>query len=397
MQYFASFQPFEIFEEFDGVPGTYIKSFLISDVINLNNWQATHEANTTNITSFLGRPGIHYFNSEGMRDHTSATSFEKSLQLQELYRAANIISVGCDIESHKCWQISKVTDADVAEKIKSGEIKWISPSIWPKENSVEIIMQTDGSELSRVHDYTGLHYAFVDEPAYGDDAEIKPFCDGTTKSCQEQLQKFDAAIDNVGPITEKKIIIPKKENTSKNKSYTSDKIKTTQPDLMATEEELRKELEDAKKALKATEEELEKIKKDEGAKKATDEEESEEKKSEGKKATDEEKEDEEKTALKARIESLEKVPIVKDIVSGQLSAGVITEDKVPTVTNQLMAASKLELEAIFNTQKSFEAKLNTISHSQSTPYMGSYSSDSSSFDASLEDIDDEKLLLEVSG
>ena len=49
MQYFASFEPFEIFEEFNGVPGTYIKSFLISDKINLNNWQATHEANISNL------------------------------------------------------------------------------------------------------------------------------------------------------------------------------------------------------------------------------------------------------------------------------------------------------------------------------------------------------------
>ncbi|MDH3833073.1 MAG: hypothetical protein OES34_02780 [Nitrosopumilus sp.] len=40
MQYFfVSFEPFEIFEEFNGVPGTYIKSFLISDKINLNGCQ----------------------------------------------------------------------------------------------------------------------------------------------------------------------------------------------------------------------------------------------------------------------------------------------------------------------------------------------------------------------
>jgi len=31
VQYFASFEPFEVFEEFNGVPGVYIKSFLISD------------------------------------------------------------------------------------------------------------------------------------------------------------------------------------------------------------------------------------------------------------------------------------------------------------------------------------------------------------------------------
>lgn len=62
MQYFASFEPFEIFDEFNGVKGTYIKSFLISDKINLNKWQATHEAN---LDTFLGRPGIHYINEEG--------------------------------------------------------------------------------------------------------------------------------------------------------------------------------------------------------------------------------------------------------------------------------------------------------------------------------------------
>ena len=80
MQYFASFQPFEIFQEFNGVQGDYIKSFLISDRVNLNKWQATHEANLSNLDSFLARPGIHYINPEnGKRDHTGATTFEKSL------------------------------------------------------------------------------------------------------------------------------------------------------------------------------------------------------------------------------------------------------------------------------------------------------------------------------
>ena len=124
MQYFASFEPFEIFDEFNGVQGTYIKSFLISDKINLNDWQATHEANMANLESFLGRPGIHYINPEnGKRDHTGATSFEKSLQIQELYRAASIIAVGSDIPTKKNWQVSKMADDDIAQKIKSKEIK----------------------------------------------------------------------------------------------------------------------------------------------------------------------------------------------------------------------------------------------------------------------------------
>jgi len=105
MQNFASFEPFEIFDEFNETPGTYIKSFLISDKTNLNNWQATHEANMANLDSFLGRPGIHYINPEnGKRDHTGATTFAKSLQLHELYRAASIIAVGSDIPTKKNWR-----------------------------------------------------------------------------------------------------------------------------------------------------------------------------------------------------------------------------------------------------------------------------------------------------
>ena len=406
MQYFAAFEPFEVFEEFNGVPGTYIKSFLISDVINLNKWQATHEANIANLDTFMGRPGIHYINPEnGKRDHTGATTFEKSLQLQELYRAASIIAVGSDISTKKNWQMSRMVDDDVAEKIKSGDIKFISPSIWPDEDAVEIIKETDGSTVERVHAYRGLHYAFVDEPAYGIDAEIKAFCDGTTKACQIELARFNASIDQVGPITDKKIIIPKKKKgkgQAKSKTkYSSDddpdtshNTNSTLNKTMATQEELQKKLDEAETALKATEEELEKLK-DKEAKRAAQEPEEEEKDSKAKKA-EEEEEDKEKEAMKARIATLEKEPIVEKIVSAQLSAGIIAEDKVPEITSSLMAASKDELVRTLNTSKSYEAKLNSLSASVSVPNMGSFSA-SSTYDASLDSVDDEELLMAVGG
>ena len=79
MQYFASFQPFEVFSEFNGVPGNYIKSFLISDKVNLNKWQATHASNLSNLDSFLGRPGIHYINSEAGKRETIMTVLFQNL------------------------------------------------------------------------------------------------------------------------------------------------------------------------------------------------------------------------------------------------------------------------------------------------------------------------------
>ena len=396
-QYFASFEPFEVFDEFNGVQGTYIKSFLISDKINLNDWQATHEANISNLDTFLGRPGIHYINPEnGKRDHTGATSFEKSLQLQELYRAASIISVGSEIATKKNWQVSKMVDDDVAAKIKSREIKWISPSIWPEENSVEQIEHTDGRTIDVVHDYKGLHYAFVDEPAYDDEAAIKSFCDGTTKACQLELQKFNASIDNVAPLTEHEIKTKKKKkkNSSATDANTSHKKITTSANLMTNEVEvLQKKLEESEKARKATDEEFEKLK-DKEAKRAA---EDEEKDKEAKKATDEDKK--EKEELEAKVAKLEKVPIVEKIISSQLSAGVIASDKESETRTQLMSASLDTLNATLNTSKSFEAKIKSHSTAGlSVPYMGSISDDSSdygSFDAKVDDVDYYQTIQEV--
>jgi len=53
MLYFASFEPFEVFDEFNGITGTYIESFLISDKINLNKWLATQENSLANPDSIL--------------------------------------------------------------------------------------------------------------------------------------------------------------------------------------------------------------------------------------------------------------------------------------------------------------------------------------------------------
>jgi hypothetical protein len=41
MQYFTSFEPFEIFDEFNGVRGIYIKSFLNLDKMNLADGPAS--------------------------------------------------------------------------------------------------------------------------------------------------------------------------------------------------------------------------------------------------------------------------------------------------------------------------------------------------------------------
>ena len=237
-----------------------------------------------------------------------------------------------------------------------------------------------------------MHYAFVDDPAYDVDAEIKSVCDGTTKQCQIELQKFDASINEVGPITDKKIILPKKQekekekNSSKPTSNTSHKNNSTSETQMATDEELQKNLDESEKALKATEEELNKLK-DKEAKRATEEEEKE--KAAKKAAEDEEKEKEE---LEAKVARLEKVPVIDKIISAQLSAGIISANQESETREQMLSASLDELSRNLKTSQSYEAKLKSLSANVNVPYLGS---DSGSFDVSLEDIDDEQLLMEV--
>jgi len=163
---------------------------------------------------------------------------------------------------------------------------------------------------------------------------------------------------------------------------------------MATEEELRKDLEIAKKATEDIKKELDEKK----SKKAQDNEDEEDEELEGKKGQDEDKEDEEKKALKAQVESLTaqaKIPIVDKIITAQLSASVISHSNEHNVRSKLMNASLDQLTQQYELIKPFETKLNSLtSVNQGIPYMGS---DAGSFDASLNDIDDEQLLQEVSG
>ena len=155
---------------------------------------------------------------------------------------------------------------------------------------------------------------------------------------------------------------------------------------MTTDEELQKKLEATDEKLKEATEEL---KEEKEARKATEEEETEKKNEEARKATDEDmkKDDEEKTALKARIEILEKVPVVNEIVQSHLSAKLITSDKVSDFRAKLEKESITQLNARLETSKQFEAKMQNTSAATSVDihYYGSAGvpdDDHSSFDAS---------------
>ena len=66
--------------------GFFVPGHLISDRLNANGWMVTKEANRLDGQTFVGRPDIEFFNSDGERDHTTGDTFEESLKNQEPFK-----------------------------------------------------------------------------------------------------------------------------------------------------------------------------------------------------------------------------------------------------------------------------------------------------------------------
>ena len=180
--YFKANSGIEILEKYEGRSGQFLKTFAINDQRNKNGWRAIWEGIKKNIDTFKDKPGIEFTkcNEDGCDlDHTEAQTEELSLKVQEPFRVSTIIGNTLDEENHTAFFIHKVNDSNFFEKIKKGKIKFVSPSIWPKSGGYEIVGQTeDGQPMIDVWDWGGLHDAFVNKPAFGDDAKITATCEG---------------------------------------------------------------------------------------------------------------------------------------------------------------------------------------------------------------------------
>lgn len=187
--YFAATE-FEVLDEFEGESGTFIKSFLINSKLNLKDWEVTAEANRLDGPEFKGMPGIEFF-IKGRRDHTVGSTYAEALKLQSPHAKAIIRKVLGTETGEKLTQISRVFDEEIIKKLRNKEIKFVSPAIFPRSiDDVEIIERPDGTHIHKVHRYLPLHYAFVDEPAYGGDAAITDICEG--EDCLIKLEKASA-------------------------------------------------------------------------------------------------------------------------------------------------------------------------------------------------------------
>src|SRR5215218_9456167 len=166
----------------DGIENdTYIKAFLMDETTNANFWHVPKQAIEKYVKSFIGKPIISHpsgkhpdYIKEGAV--FSSPDFKKQLfHIQERYKIGEIVDVNYearkDDPSKFAWfAVGRMTNPDYTKKLKSGSISnFVSPQVF--DNS-----EADPGEATT--DFTALHLAIVNEPAYGDRALIRAVCNG---------------------------------------------------------------------------------------------------------------------------------------------------------------------------------------------------------------------------
>ena len=175
----------ELIEESDRF---FIKSFIIDESLNLNYWATTDAAIDEYLTTFIDKP----FVLTPDRGHPDARDGKDLMIQQEKFRAGTILSVGRDASNGKAWAISEITDEEAKQALKSGEVRFVSPSI--TFNTDTDMISVAGNDI--VTKFNAAHLAGVKEPAYGmQKAQIKGQCSGSPGTCLPQLSNVQASIE----------------------------------------------------------------------------------------------------------------------------------------------------------------------------------------------------------
>jgi len=161
----------------------FIKSFLLDDTHNVNQWGVTREALERDLKTFLGKPFV-----------VTPDFGHPKYEIQEQYRKGTIIDVGIDEQSGKAFAVAEITDPETREQIKRGEIGFVSPSIGADDEDVQRTATSDGRKRETIKRYVAYHLAGVKRPAFGEyKALIKGQCSGSHGVCMNQLRQVQAS------------------------------------------------------------------------------------------------------------------------------------------------------------------------------------------------------------
>ena len=187
--------------------GNFAKIFLMNDQRNKNEWRATWESIKENAEDFIGKPGIEYTKCVDGKcdlDHTDATTYAQNLTVQETFRVSAIVDIILDENTHTAYAIHEINDDAFAEKLQKQEVKYVSPSIWPKQGQYEIIgKKANGALVIDVFSWYALHSAYVNNPAFGDDAKVVAQCSDHGEACMmRMLTAKEITADELDPLKE---------------------------------------------------------------------------------------------------------------------------------------------------------------------------------------------------
>lgn len=181
----APLESFDILDNYAGRDGKFIKGFLLNEKRNKNGWQVDWDVIKKYASDFINHPGIYMVTPQGP-DHTSGETYRENMANQEEYRVVNIIDVIPDEQTHTLNYVGEIIDDEFAALYESGRINKTSPAIWPEEMDTVGTME-NGRPMLNVKKYRALHNAYINQPAYGDDAITLSTCDGDGKACRIRL------------------------------------------------------------------------------------------------------------------------------------------------------------------------------------------------------------------
>src|SRR6266496_2966437 len=182
----------------------YVKAFLLDTSLNLNKWRVTKDSVDQNINSFIGKPLVltEKFDHPSPNDGGEPESLNHWLSYQEPFRVGTIIDIVTKpnpvFDSTIYYAIIEVQDDNLKQSLRDNSIPvYVSPGIaelipafspaLPSSAKARII---NGEFVDEVANWTGVHLAIVDEPAFGiKKAVISDQCGGDKESCLLQLRK----------------------------------------------------------------------------------------------------------------------------------------------------------------------------------------------------------------
>lgn len=183
--YVGSAHSFEILNTDESRPNvTILKTFFIDDTVNANDWQATWEGLKQDAEELLGIPLV-------LKEDLEHPKFS----VQKFFDRGTIFDYDIDEENHKIIVYARITDSTIVERIKSGELEYVSPAVIPRGS--EYMKNVGGVDvLGRT---LPLHLAIVRDPAYGiDKAKMSELCSGDGRECLHRLKMMKVATTFTG-------------------------------------------------------------------------------------------------------------------------------------------------------------------------------------------------------